>query len=119
MRYAVAQDRSHTSCTDVRLFDAPRSTRIHCGSTCASLAQRVAVFPSTAFAAAYDEPPTLDAVTGLPCEISGSAAEAAVERVTCAVVSASAATPSMARRMRTGRCERDRRATMAPCVRGN
>src|SRR5688572_19475642 len=52
---------------------APRSIWIHCGSEKA-LDQRVPALPSTAFAAAVPPFSTEDAVTGLPCEISGPAA---------------------------------------------
>src|SRR4249920_2318309 len=52
---------------------APRSIWIHCGSEKA-LAQRVPALPSTAFVAAVPPFSTEEAVTGLPCEISGPAA---------------------------------------------
>src|SRR3954447_22430125 len=55
---------------------APRSIWIHCGSAKA-LDHRVPALPSTALAAAVPAFSTEDAVTGLPCEISGPAACAA------------------------------------------
>ena len=47
--YALAQDRSHTSSTLLMFSFAPRSIRIHWGSTWETLAHRVVVLPSTAF----------------------------------------------------------------------
>ncbi len=54
---------------------APRSTWSHCGSLNA-LDQRVPVLPSTAAEAGVPAFSVEDAVAGLPCESSGSAAAA-------------------------------------------
>jgi ABC-type branched-subunit amino acid transport system ATPase component len=53
---------------------APRSTRIHSGSWPSALAQRVVALLSTALAASKELLSTDEAVAGLPCESSESAA---------------------------------------------
>ena len=59
------------------VFVAPRSTRIHCGSTPSALAQRVPVLPSTALPGPSEDSSFDDEVAGLPCESRVSAAASA------------------------------------------
>jgi hypothetical protein len=68
IRYAFPYAASHSSLTWLSVDLVPRSTEIHCGSLPSLLAQRVFVFPSTAFDAGSELLSTDDAVAGLPCE---------------------------------------------------
>src|SRR4051794_16829319 len=74
--YALPYAASHCRTTDVIVEVAPRSTRNHCGSD-HWLAQREPASPSVAKDAARPAPSSDDAVVGLPCDSSVSAACAA------------------------------------------
>ena len=77
-RYDLAYAASQLSFTRLIVCAEPRSTRSHSGSRPSTEAQRVDVLPSTAFAASNPDPSTEEAVTALPRETRGSAADAMV-----------------------------------------
>src|SRR5690242_9140288 len=89
--YAASQLR--VICVTVAV--APRSTWIHCGSEKAD-AQRVPALPSTAALAGKVAFSVDEAVAGLPCEMTASAALAAEDTVSTAAIRVAAARAAVA-----------------------
>src|SRR6266536_4114827 len=91
--YALPYAASQSRFTWVTCFLAPRSTRIHCGSTPSLLPQRVVVLPSKAFAGPSEELSTDEDVAGLPWERRVSLAAPAPTAMATVTESATTAAP--------------------------